>query len=288
MSPESQEILLALSLGAVCGLLGVFVVARGMAFLADAMAHAALVGVAVGLLLQESWLGASPGQDTWPLRLFFLSFCVGLALLVQWLVERTGLRPDTVIAFCFTGSVALGVIILHRLEGPEELEKWLFGDIEKSGPRDWLSALLLTAVGFWAILRWLGPLALSVLDEEIALADGLPARKINRLLALGVGITIGMTLRMAGALLITALLVIPASTARVISGSLRTMVLVAAAAGGLGASVGAMISRRAAMPTGATIVLCQIAFLLGGLLFRELLLVAKASGWSRRFRESAR
>ncbi|WP_174582745.1 metal ABC transporter permease [Candidatus Methylacidithermus pantelleriae] len=260
----------AFLIGATCALLGVFVTTRGMAFLADAIAHAALAGVAVGLVVQRWVFGQGGEERSWILQIFFVSFCLGLAFLVQWLVEKTDLRPDTVIAFCFTGSVALGVTVLHRVAGPETLEKWLFGAIEQTDWKDQVICWILSVASFWGVLRWLGPLTLSALNQELAIADGIPARRVDRLLALGVGLVIGITLRMAGALLVTALLVIPASTARLLARSFRVTLVGSVLIGSLATLVGAWVSQKTNLPTGAVIVLLQVGLLVGSLILREL------------------
>ncbi|VVM04753.1 partial Manganese transport system membrane protein MntB, partial [Methylacidimicrobium cyclopophantes] len=116
--------------GPVCGLLGVFLTARGMAFFSDALAHTAITGVALGLLGEsavELWLGVSlpPGLPSGLLVLW----CLGAAWVMSLLFESARWRPDTVMAFCFTGSVAFGVLVMGKLGRYGFLEETLFGDI---------------------------------------------------------------------------------------------------------------------------------------------------------------
>ena len=99
----------SLILGPTCALLGVFVTLRGMAFFSDALAHSAITGVAIGLLLQERM-----GLSLDPMWFVFI-FSIALALLMAWMNNQSALAPDTVISFSFTGSVALGVVIISWL-----------------------------------------------------------------------------------------------------------------------------------------------------------------------------
>src|SRR5580698_9471784 len=140
-NPFMQRALLAaLFLGPLCALLGVFVVARRMAFFSDTISHSALAGVALGF-----WMGFI--EPVIPM----VAFSLLVAVLMLWLKEKTELLTDTIMALLLSGSVALGVIILSLLKGRNyqgELNRYLFGDILAIGWQDvWLSGALLALVG---------------------------------------------------------------------------------------------------------------------------------------------
>ena len=101
-----RALIVALLLGPLCGLIGVFVTARRMAFFSDTISHAALAGIAVGF-----WLGFS--DPTLPMTLVSL----GVAVLMLWLKERTELLTDTIMALLLSGSVAFGIVVMSLLKG---------------------------------------------------------------------------------------------------------------------------------------------------------------------------
>ncbi len=249
--------------GPVCGFLGVFLTARGMAFFSDALAHTAITGVALGLLGQEAvelWLGLKI-----PLGIssgLLVLWCLAAAWVMDSLFASARWRPDTVMAFCFTGSVAFGVLILGKLGRYGFLEQTLFGDINANS---WGDVALLGAVagGAAVVIRMrLREFLLIVLDEDLAAADGIPVRRLNRVLVLLVAAVVAVALKLLGALLVSALLVVPAAAARLIAPNLRLLLVFAAAGGFLSSVGGVILSFNLDLATGPTIVLAQLAFLL--------------------------
>jgi len=250
-----HALLSALFLGPACALLGVFVTLRGMAFFSDALAHSALTGVALGLLLSEVW-----GVPIDPL-LSVLIFSLGLAGLMSWLMRRGNLSPDTVIAFTFTGSVALGVVVISALGKYRLLDGFLFGSIYANNTADlWRQALLLT--GLVTYLLWNGrSYALATLNPDLAQVRGIQTARLDLVFALLIGLTVAICLKMLGALLLSALIVIPPAAAKLIALGFRQMLLFSCIGGTLCAVVGVLASWFLNVPTGPCIVLTNIAFL---------------------------
>lgn len=243
-------------LGPTCALLGVFVTLRGMAFFSDSLAHSAVTGVALGFLLQEkTGLGLDP-------MLVVLVFSVALASLMAWLFHRTSLRPDTVIAFSFTGSVALGVVIIAWLEQYRLLDGILFGSIYANGPGDILRQSILAVIVLGFLLWQMRPLTLSTLHPELARTRGIRTGLLNYIFAILIAATVVVSLRMLGALLLSALIVIPAAAAKLVSGSFAAMLLVSAAIGLVVPFAGVVASCQLDLPTGPTIVLANVAVLI--------------------------
>jgi ABC-type Mn2+/Zn2+ transport system permease subunit len=241
----------AVILGPTCALLGVFVTLRGMAFFSDSLAHSAVTGVALGFLLQEkTGLGIDP-------MLVVLVFSVALASLMAWLFHRTTLRPDTVIAFSFTGSVALGVIIIAWLQQYRLLEGILFGSIYANGPGDILRQSLLAVLVLGFLLLQMRPLTLSTLHPELARTRGIRTGLLNYIFAILIAATVVVSLRMLGALI-----VIPAAAAKLVSNSFAAMLLVSAAIGLVVPFTGVVASCQLDLPTGPTIVLANVAVLI--------------------------
>ena len=245
--------------GPVCALLGVFVTLRGMAFFSDAVAHAALTGVALSLLLEQAlaqWGARLPGGAE---PVLLLVFCLGIAGLMAWLFERTSLRADTVVAFCFTGSVAFGVLVMKKLEGYRNLDATLFGDINAIAWSDvvWLGALAALAVAFVGFN--LRGLTLSTLQPDLARSDGLPARRLNYLLVMLVAAMVAFLIKMFGALLLSALIVIPAAAGKLFAMSFRGMLVLSVVLGLVCATGGVLAAWEFDTATGPTIVLVNLA-----------------------------
>ena len=255
--PQMQRaFVIALIAGPVAGLLGTFVTLRRMSFFADAISHGAMTGVTLGFMLSLARDVNSPAM-----QVTLVIFCTLIALLMAWLFERTTLHTDTVIAFSYTGSVALGVVLISRLRGYRVLEGALFGDILASSPVDvWIIAALgALTLGF--LFFNLRALTLSVVQENLAKIEGINIRALNYGFVVMISIVVALLLRQLGALLISGLIVVPAAAARVVAGNFRAMLLLSAIFGLIGAASGVFSSYHLDTPTGPTIVLADVVIL---------------------------
>lgn len=251
-------------LGPTCAFLGVFVTLRGMAFFSDALAHAAVTGVALGYLFQEIF--------HWNIEpmLFVLVFSFLLATVMAYFFEKTKLRPDTIIAFSFTGSVALGYVIISGMGKNRLIDGILFGSIFSNSPAD-IAVQLVLAVVVTGILLWnLKSYALGILQPDLARIQGIQLERLNYLFALVVAATVTVCLKMLGALLLSALIVIPPAASRLAAGNFKQLLLLAPVVGFLAAVSGVLASYSVNSPTGPTMVLVNVAVLLVFLIFKTL------------------
>ncbi len=245
-----RALLVALFLAPLCALLGVFVTARRMSFFSDTVSHAGLAGVAVG-----SWLGLV--DPTVPL----IAVSVAVAAAVFWLKEKTELLTDTIMALLLSGSVAFGIIVFSLLQSrPGDIQGFLFGDILAVGPREVGEAALLFVVVGVGVFVHLSELSLITAQEEMAYVCGVPVRRLNYLFVLVLTLTVALTIRLLGIVLVTSLLVIPPAAARNLSRSLRQQILFSLLFGLLGGIGGAMLAYQLNVPCGPTIVLTCIGF----------------------------
>jgi len=244
-----RALLVALFLAPLCALLGVFVNARRMSFFSDTIAHAGLAGVAIG-----AWLGLV--DPTFPVVL--VSLAVASAIL--YLRARTELLTDTIMALLLSGSVAFGIIVLSLLRSrPGDIHAFLFGDILAVGQREvWQAAALFGIVGASVFLR-LSELSLITAHEEMAHVCGVPVRRLNYLFVIVLTLTVALTIRLLGIVLVTSLLVIPPAAARNLSHSLRQQLLYSVGLGLIGGLGGTMLSYGLNVPCGPTIALTCIA-----------------------------
>jgi zinc transport system permease protein len=257
-----RALLAAMCLGPLCALLGVFVIARRMAFFSDTVSHSALAGVALGF-----WLGF--GDPTLPM----VGFSLLVAITMMWLKEHTELLTDTIMALLLSGSVALGIIILSLLHGRNfqgELERYLFGDILAIGwPDVSLAAVLAGLVGV-GVFTQLSSLTLLAAQEDMAYVCGVPVKRLNYLFVLVLTLTVAMSIRLLGIILVTSLIVIPPAAARNLSRNLRQQILLSLAFGLLGGVGGTMLSYQLDVPCGSTIVLTCVAIFIGSLALGKL------------------
>lgn len=243
-----RAFLAAVFLAPLCGLLGVFVTARRMAFFSDTISHAGLAGVALGV-----WLGMV--DPTVPIIMVSLA----VAAAIFWLKENTALVTDSIMALLLSGSVAAGIVFLNLLKTrPGDLHGFLFGDILAVGwPDVWQAAAMFLIIGagfFWR----LSDLSLLTAHEEIARVCGVRVRRLNYVFVLVLTLTVALTIRLLGIILVTALLVIPPAAARNLSRNLRQQIVLSVVAGLLGGMGGIVLAWHLNVPCGAAIVLASL------------------------------
>ena len=255
-----RALLIAAIAGPIMALLGTFITLRGMAFFSDAISHAALTGVGLGVALRLT-------NDVYGmgLQIVLIVFCCLVGLMMAWLFERTSLRADTVIAFSYSGAVALGVILISELKGYQSLEGVLFGEILFASETDvWMIVGLSVVVLFFLLLN-LRELLLCVVQEDLARIAGVNIRRLNYLFVLLIALVIALLLQQLGALLISGLIVIPAAASRMVSTSFRQMLIMAAVFGLVAGIIGIATSAQFDLPTGPTIVLANVFLLVAAM-----------------------
>jgi zinc transport system permease protein len=261
-----RALLAGLLVGGVGALLGVFVVQRGLAFLSDGLAHAAFGGIALGLLL-----GA--GADG---SLFVaMPFTVAVSLAISAVRQRTGLSGDAATGVFFTLAFALGILFLGlRPPGSPtvNVEGLLFGSIlAVSG--DTLRAMAALAGLTVLLLAATWPrLAYASFDPELARLAGVRVVALDRMLLALVALAVVLGVKTVGVILVSAFIVIPAATARLLGGSFARVAARALAIALLGSAAGLLASYHLNVASGATIIL-----VLGAGFFLALGLAARAS-----------
>jgi len=250
--PFMQRALIAgLLIGFLASYYGVFVVQRGLSFLGSGLAHAAFGGVALGLLLES--------EPLW----IAVPFTVIVAIGITWVKNRTELGSDTTIGIFFSVSMALGIIFLFlRKQYSIDAFTYLFGSILSVTIIDIIfaaSIVLVTVIFLPYWKRW----AYSSFDRELAQADRIPVLLDDYILSILIAVTVVVSLKLVGIVLIAAFLVIPAASSRLLSKSFSRMTVVSVSVGMLSAIGGLWISYYLDIPSGATIILLQaVVFIL--------------------------
>jgi len=246
--PFFQRALLAgLLVSLLAGLLSPFVVQRRLSFLGDGLAHAAFAGVALGLFLR--------GEPLW----FALPFTFGVAMAITFVRERTELSEDTAIGVFFALSVALGAVFLAKAKGyVGDAMGYLFGSLLAVGREDLWALGLLGLLGLFLLPLW-GALAYATLDRELALADRLPVVFHDYLLSGFIAVSLVLAVKVVGALLVAAFLVIPGAAARLLASTFARMTLLSLLFAVLSTLLGLFLSFLLDWPSGASVVLAQAA-----------------------------
>ncbi len=243
--PFMQKALLAgIILGSLSAFLGVFVVLQNLAFLGTGIAHAAFAGIALGYLL-----GVNPIAFTY-------FFCVIAGLSIAFLSQSQKIREDTAVGIMFSSSMALGIFIISFFKvSNTDLFGYLFGSILAVTRQDLISSIIVEAFSIFIVLFYLKEITISILDFEIATVMGIPAVSYKYFLIVLTSLCIAISIRIAGIILVSALLVIPGATALQISKTLKKA-LVLSITIGIGTSLaGLCISYYINSPPGSTIVL---------------------------------
>jgi manganese/iron transport system permease protein len=236
----------ALLVGFVCPILGTYVVLRGMSFFGDALAHIILPGVVISFLLG------------WPIAIGALLVGTLAALGIGAISQRTEIREDAAIGVVFAGAFALGVALLSAQHSyAVDLTHILFGDLLGVSGSD---LILLTALGLGVLLTIFALykefLVLSF-DPVLATTLRLPVRFLSNLLLVLLAVVIVISLQAVGVALVLAMLVTPASTARLLTRRLPYMMAGGAAIGMLSSLLGLYLSYYGDIASGPAIVLVE-------------------------------
>ncbi len=224
------------------GLLGCFVVWRRMAYFGDATAHAAVLGVALALGFNISIFAG------------VAVVALAMALLIYALAERDA-SIDTLLGVLAHGALALGLVAVALIPGQRiDLDAYLFGDVVTVTRWDlaviWGGALLVAAVLWW---NW-SALLTATLSPDLAYAAGINPRREQLILTLLLAAVVAVAIKVVGALLITALLIIPAATARRYAHTPERMALLSVAIGILAAIAGLRVALLLDTPVGPSII----------------------------------
>ena len=242
--------------GVICALVGTYVVLRGLAFVGDALSHAAFPGVVIAYLLKANiHFGAA---------IFAILTALGIGL-----VSRRGrVSYDTAIGILFAGAFALGILLMSRIRGyTVDLFSFLFGNVLGISGEDLLLVGILGTIVAMTILLLYKELLLLSFDPTIAEAMGYPVQALNYLLLGLIALTIVISIQTVGIILVVALLVTPSATAYLLTNRFSRMMLLGTLFAALAAVSGLYLSYYVNVASGAAIVLvstCLFFLVLAG------------------------
>jgi len=254
-----RALVAGVAISIVAPLLGTFLVVRRYSLIADTLAHIALMGVAVGLLA-----GTQPLPTAIVLTVIF-------SLGIEWLRRVGNMYGESVLAIFLSGSLAVTTILLSIGNGfNRDLFSYLFGSITTVAPGDLplmigMAIVILLVVGVF--YRQLFAVAL---NEELARASGINVDRYNALLIVLTALVVAMSLRVVGALLIGALIVMPVLSAMQLRQSFRDTLMLAVSFSLIAVISGLILSYYFDLATGGTVVLVALVLLLSSLALRRL------------------
>ena len=251
-----RSLLALIMISVVCAVMGSFVVVKGMAFIGDALAHASFGGVAAAFVLGGNiYLGAAVAAILTSLGIVFVS-------------RRAGLRFDTAIGVLFVGAFALGIAIVSRQEGYiVDLFSFVFGNVLGVGKGDLLLIAAVGAIVLVLVAVFYKELLFTAYDPAMAAAAGLPVAAMQYGLLALIALTIVISLKAVGIVLVVAMLVTPAATAQLLVRRLHLIMAVGAGVGVVSSVVGLYLSYHADVAASAAVVLtATVIFLLTFLL----------------------
>lgn len=238
------SLLAGLCLSCLTGPLGTFVVWRRMSYFGDTLSHAALLGVAFGFLFN--------------INLFYAIVLVTLILAIGllWLESQKQLPVDTLLGILAHSALSLGLVVISLMNSIRiDLMGYLFGDLLSITMFDVYQILIcVLIIGILLIWRWNQFLFITV-SEELAFSHGINVPLTKFMLTILLALTIGIAMKFVGALIITALLIIPAATAKYYAKNPESMAFFAILIGMLSILCGVLFSLIYDTPTGPSVVL---------------------------------
>lgn len=240
--------------GIIAGAIGVFVILRGLAFLGDALAHAIFPGVVIAFMLGGSYLIGA------------LIAAILVSLGIGGISQSGRIKNDTAVGVLFVGAFALGVALMSLQSGyVRDLNTFLFGSILGVGRSDLVLTVIVGLVVLLLMLLFRRELTTISFDRTFARSNGLNLWLYDQLFLAMLAMAIVVSLQTVGNILVLAMLVTPAATARLLTNDLRRMILLAATIGAASGVAGLYVSYYRGVPSGAAVVLT--ATIVFGLVF---------------------
>ncbi len=224
--------------------LGSFVVWRKMAYFGDTLAHSALLGVTLGIFLHINPYVA------------ILILTVLLAILMVWLESNTQYSIDTLLGIIAHSCLSLGVVTVALLQNVRvDLMAYLFGDLLALGFDDLYFIAIGVSIVLGILIFFWQPLLSITVSPELAQVEGINIKRMQFLLMILTALTIALSMKFVGALIITSLLIIPAATAKRFARSPEVMVIIAIFVSMISITLGLTLSAFYDTPSGPSVVI---------------------------------
>ncbi len=253
-----RALLAGLLITIIAGPLGVFILWRRMAYFGDTLSHSAILGVALGLLLSIN------------VKIGILLSTLLVAALLIYSQRQKKLASDTMLGIISHSALSLGLVLISFVEGVRvDIESWLFGDILAVSWNDIAYIAIGVAIVITVLLVIWKPLLSLTVHEELALVEGVNVSLISAIYTLLIAVLVAIAMKIVGALLITALLIIPAATSRQFARTPEQMALFSIGFGMLAVIAGLFASFLSDTPAGPSIVVSATVLFLMSQIFKK-------------------
>lgn len=245
----------SIMVGIICGVIGSFIILRGMALMGDAISHAILPGVAISFMLGINY--------------FYGAVLIGVfsAVLIGVVTQNSRIKSDSSIGIIFSAFFAVGIILMSKAQTATDLTQILFGNVLSVRSSDMWMTLIIGVIVLLAVILFYKELLISSFDPTMAQVYGLPTKLIHYLIMVLLTLVTVASLQTVGVVLVVALLITPAATAYLLTNKLSTMIFLAAFFGALSSVCGLYFSFLYNLSSGAVIVLAATALFLIAFLF---------------------
>lgn len=239
-----NALLAAVFAGITCGIVGTYVVARRMVFLCGGVTHASFGGLGIAVYMEANPIAGA------------MVFAVLSALGIEWAGDRGRIREDSAIGIIWSVGMAVGALFMSLTPGytSGDLSSYMFGSIVTVTTRDVATLGVLTLFCIVGAVLWWRPVMYLAFDREFAASQGIATRAASYIMAVIVALTIVLSIRVMGIVLLLSLFTIPAVTANAMTKSYAAITRWAAVLAVAGAVVGLFISYNLEVPPGASII----------------------------------
>jgi ABC-type Mn2+/Zn2+ transport system permease subunit/Mn-dependent DtxR family transcriptional regulator len=255
-----RALVASIMVGISCGLIGTYIMLRGLSLIGDALAHAVLPGVVIGFMVG----GKSP------LSLFIGASAAGIltALLISFVERNSKIKSDTAIGIIFTGAFALGILLVSQLKQVHiDLSSYLFGDVLGVSNSDIVMSSIITLFILIVVIIFYKQLLVTSFDPTMAHIIGISAGGFHYFLMTMLSMSIVTGLQSVGVILIIAMLITPPATAYLLTNKLKLLLLISCICGIFSSVTGLYLSYHFNFASGASIVLVAVFFFMLAFLF---------------------
>jgi zinc transport system permease protein len=253
-----KAFLVGIMVSLISGLISVFIVLRNMSFIGAGISHATFGGVAIGF-----FAGINP-------TITAIFYSIAVALGIEFVSRKGKISEDVSIGIFFASSMALGIVLISLSRGYNiDLFGYLFGNILAITDREVLLSLFVSVVVIGVIVLFLKEIFLTTYSEEIARVSGISIRAINILFLILLSVTIVITMKIVGIILVSALLVIPGATAQMYAKNLYSMIATSCGVAVFSTVFGLILSYELDIAPGGSIVLTAAVIFLVSLFIKK-------------------
>jgi len=243
-----RALITAILIGVTAGIIGSFVILRGLSLMGDAIGHAVLPGVALSFLF-----GINPVVGA-------VIFGLIASTLIGVVSDKTALKKDTVMGVVFTSFFALGIVLISQIPTRVHVHSILFGNMLTVTQERLTTMIIVTIALVILVLLFYKELLLTSFDETMAQVVGLKTKLIHYLFLFVLTLVIVLSLQITGAILIVAMIITPAATAFLLTNRMHWMIVISAAIGLISSVIGIFVSFTFDISSGSSIVVVAAIF----------------------------